>query len=359
MNLSVQTPDEWLAALHKPSLQEVAQFELAPDDWLVVCGGFEDRVVAILQNAISARRPFNVLLVHYEPFSKENRSPEILEIAQGSGLCVVELTYNRQAPEGFGMDLLRCLSGCRGRILVDVSAMSRLLIVQILVALGSQSSGFANCYVAYAEARDYPPSREEAVLQLKKSESDPSLSILFLSSGVFDVTVVPELASVAPSAAHTRLIAFPSLDAHQLTATLNEIQPSRLSLIEGMPPDPENKWRMEMISKVNQLDKIPNAQMLETSTLDYRETLDCLLKLYADHGERDRILVSPTGSKMQTVAVGIFRSLVKDIQIVYPTPGSYIEPDRYTLGVGLLYLLPLDEFLPPPQHTNVCREPSA
>jgi hypothetical protein len=38
MNLSVQTPDEWLAALAKPNLEMVSQFVLAPEDWLVICG---------------------------------------------------------------------------------------------------------------------------------------------------------------------------------------------------------------------------------------------------------------------------------------------------------------------------------
>jgi hypothetical protein len=47
---------------------------------------------------------------------------------------------------------------------------------------------------------------------------------------------------------------------------------------------------------------------------------------------------------MQTVAVGIFRALVKDVQIVYPTPESYLKPDRYTLGIGPLHLLPLAQF---------------
>jgi hypothetical protein len=344
MNLSVQTPDERLAALAKPSVETVTQFALAPEDWLVICAGFEDRVLAVLQNAVSSQAPFNVLLVRYEPVFQENKADAILEITRRAGIRVTELTYNRQEPAGFGNTLVEQLSACRGRIFVDVSAMSRLLIVQVLVALGARTDGFANCFVAYAEADDYPPTQFEAEAQLAKSESDPSLSILFLSSGVFDVTVVPELSSFAPAGTQTRLIAFPSLDAHQLTAPRNEIQPSRFSFIEGVPPNPQNKWRQQMISRVNQLDKVQDAERVQASTLDYRETLDSLLELYAKHGERERLLVSPTGSKMQTVAVGIFRSQVEDIQIVYPTPGSYLKPDRYTLGIGPLHLLPLAQF---------------
>jgi hypothetical protein len=344
MNLTVQTPNEWLAALAKPGFERITQYMMAPDDWLIICAGFEDRALAVLQNAVSIQRPFNVLLVHYEPHFQENKSDIIRKIIQDAGVNVSEVTYDRQEPAGVGSAMLEKLSVCRGRIFVDVSAMSRLLIVQVLVALGTRPAGFANCFVAYAEARDYSPNQGEAEAELTKSESDPCLSILFLSSGVFDVTVVPELSSFAPTGTQTRLVAFPSLDAHHLTSLRNEIQPSRFSFIEGVPPSPQNKWRQQVISSINKLDKIPDAERFQTSTLDYRETLDCLLKVYADHGERERLLVSPTGSKMQTVAVGIFRALIEDVQIVYPTPVSYLKPDAYTFGIGPLHLLPLAQF---------------
>jgi hypothetical protein len=81
---------------------------------------------------------------------------------------------------------------------------------------------------------------------------------------------------------------------------------------------------------------------LATSTLDYRETLDYLLRLYGTHSERERLLISPTGSKMQTIAVGIFRAFMDDVQIVYPTPKEFRSP--YTEGIGQIYLLALDEF---------------
>jgi hypothetical protein len=344
MNLTVQTPDEWLADLPKPSFETVTQYVMAPKDWLIVCAGFEDRALAVLENAVLMRRPFNVLLIHYEPYFQENKSDMIRKIIENVGINVSEVTYNRQEPAGFGTTLLEKLSVCQGHIFVDISAMSRLLIVQVLVSLGTRPVGFADCFVTYAEAMDYPPTQAEAEAELAKSESDPCLSILFLSSGVFEVTIVPELSSYAPAGTQTRLVSFPSLDAHHLTALRNEIQPSRFSFIEGVPPSPQNKWRQHVISQVNQLDKIQDAELFQTSTLDYRETLDRLLKLYAEHGERERLLVSPTGSKSQTVAVGIFRALVEDVQIVYPTPRGFLKPDGYTHGVGPLHLLSLTQF---------------
>jgi hypothetical protein len=207
--------------------------------------------------------------------------------------------------------------------------------------------GFFNCSVAFAEAQEYLPTRAEAEVELAKSESDPTFSVLFLSSGVFEITVLPELASFAPAAAQTRLICFPSIDAHHLIALRAEIQPSRLTFIQGVPPQPHNQWRLKLVSAVNRLDQVREAEVFETSTLDYLETLDCLLELYAAHSVSERLLIAPTGSKMQTVAVGIFRSFIEDVQIVYPTPRGYCSPDNYTRGIGQMHLLSLEPYCKP------------
>lgn len=342
MNPIVQTPDEILSVMPKPQLETVDRFPLSPEDWLVVCGGFEDRAAAILKSATASNTPFNVVLVLYEPFVAQNRADDIRKICRDAGIRVVELSYNREEPAGFGNTLVKTLPVSGGRVFIDISGMSRLLIVQALVALVASPRKFSNCFVAYAEAQDYPPTQEEANAILAKSDSDPSFSIYFLSSGVFDVTLVPELSSYAPAAVQTRLVAFPSLDAHQLTALRAELQPSRFSFIEGIPPAPHNEWRSKAIAAANCLDQIQNAETYQASTLYYQETLARLLQLYAEHGVHERLLISPTGSKMQAVAVGILRAFVEDIQIVYPTPRDFLKPERYTHGVGEMHLLALE-----------------
>lgn len=51
--------------------------------------------------------------------------------------------------------------------------------------------------------------------------------------------------------------------------------------------------------------------------------------------------MAPTGSKMQAVAVALFRAALYDVQVVYPTPQIFTEPDRYTVGARRLYELDL------------------
>ena len=113
-----------------------------------------------------------------------------------------------------------------------------------------------------------------------------------------------------------------------------------------MPPSPQNQWRQKLIAEINGLNEIQNAERLTASTLNYNDTLMCLLDIYSRHSGLDRLLISPTGSKMQTVAVAIFRTFVRDVQIVYPTPRGFLRPDGYTLGVGPLYMISLTSFSP-------------
>lgn len=344
MKIAVQTPDEKLLLMRKPALELLGRLELSSEDWLVVCGGFEDRALSIIESVSSGGPNVNVLLINYLPVVAQNKADAIRTICLGKDIRVSEVTYDRQEPAGFGDVFVERLGSSQGHIFIDISGMSRLLIVQILVSLIRRPQRFNNCSIVYTEAASYPPSEHEAMEQLGKSEADPSYSIYFLSSGVYEVTLIPELSSCAPAGGQTRLVAFPSLDSHQLTALRAELQPSRISLIEGVPPGAHNLWRKKAIAAVNRLDDLQIPERCPVSTLNYEETLECLLKIYSEHGVYERLLISPTGSKMQAVAVGLFRSLIEDAQIVYPTPRDFLKPQTYTEGVGQKHILSLEPF---------------
>jgi hypothetical protein len=339
------TPDEILAALPKPSAETVTALPLRAGDTLVLCAGFEDRALAALGLALRDGREFHVIVINYAPFMGGNRHGRVMDlIASRRDVKVVTVCYDRENPNGFGAVLVDASKGARGRFYLDISGMSRLLIVQAVVALAARPGGLNFVSVIYTEAADYPPSRAEAEKVLAHSTSDPTFSALFLSSGVFEITIVPELSSVSPAPTQSRLVVFPCFDVHHLTALRAELQPSRITFIEGKPPRPEFQWRPAIIAALNHLQAIPEAERLQTSTLHYQETLDVLLELYRRHGLRERLLLAPTGSKMQTVAVGIFRAFVCDTQIVYSTPRGFVSPDNYTHGVGTTCQVCLDGF---------------
>ena len=346
MGERVRKPVEEILAEDKPILQSVESVEVEVDDIFIGCAGFEDRAAEVILKRLSSsvRR---AVVVDYRPVILSNRLEEMTSHCQERGIPHQVLRYNRQDPAGFGEVLATACRGCTGRILMDISGMSRLLIVQSLVALADVRELSSKVTVLYCEAAEYPPSRT-AVESVDLNESPNGFQVnptVMLSSGVFDVIAVPELSSVALGGQPIRLIAFPSFNTDQLIALISEIQSSAVTLVHGLPPRDSNAWRTSAIRRINRVDDLQLEQELYCNTLNYLDTLTRLLELYAEFGGFQRLIVSPTGSKMQSVAVGLFRALVRDVQIVYPTPREFVLPKEYTRGVKQLFSLCLGDLL--------------
>ena len=338
--------DRKLYSLEKPPLAPINNVGLSKGDILILCAGFEDRVMTALDSAIDLEGiNFSLVLIEYLPHVDENKTNEIMKKCSECGISVDRLLYDRENPPSIRNKLLDILHQVECRIFVDISGMSRLLIVQILNVLGNPPFNFSRSTILYSMAQEYPPSENEVDAAIKKMEKSSLHSAMFLSSDVFELAVVPELSSVSSEGQPIRVVAFPSFNPNQLAALQSEIQASSFTLIHGIPPLKENAWRFHKINILNRIEDISNRDDHKVSTLEYNETLELLLDIYDEYGVLERIIIAPTGSKMQTVAVGIFRAFMEDIQIVYPTPRIFPNPKEYTKGVGQLYQLQLDSFL--------------
>jgi hypothetical protein len=71
---------------------------------------------------------------------------------------------------------------------------------------------------------------------------------------------------------------------------------------------------------------------MSASTLDYREAVIMLEQLYWNLAVDHRILLAPTGSKMQTISCFLFAALHPDVHIEYPTPNGFLN--LYSEGIG-------------------------
>lgn len=343
----VERVDERLRLIKKPQLEQLNNIYISNNDLIILVAGFEDRALGVLDRINSSGcSGFKAIIINYKPFLNENKIQEIHKLCGELNAEIIDFTYNRDDPADAGEELVDVINehNIKGQIFLDVSAMSRLFIVQILVAIGKSERGFSNVRVLYSEAVKYPPTKKEVEVEIKKHENDTIYRTMFLSSGVSDVTIVPELSSIAMQGQPVRLIAFPSFNPDQLSSLRGEMQPSYFSFIHGIPPLPENSWRLEAIKSLNHIGKILNREDKETSTLYYQETLDCLLEIYNSYSDIERIIIAPTGSKMQTVAVGIFRTFMNDVQVVYPTPRRFPSPHKYTRGTKDIYSLLLNAF---------------
>ena len=325
--------DEHLSRLEWPCPTPIDRLFLGPRDCLVVAAGFEERAIAALSSARNVSKNFHVCLVRYRPPVEENRESQLLELCQEMHASVETIEYDREEPSGVGASVVFCTTKFE-EIFIDVSGMSRLLIVQLIVGIMEERKRFN---ILYTKALTYPPEEHEFLERVSSSESRPA----FITSGIFEIVSTPELSSVSMMGGPIRLVSFPSFDSSQLSNLVQEIQPTHNNVVHGVPPSPLLAWRRLAIEELNK-STIASLQRVEehcVSTFYYRETVELILALYDKYSVFDRFVIAPTGSKMQAVAVGILRGALKDLQIVYPTPLEFIEPSRYTEGVERTFRL--------------------
>jgi hypothetical protein len=333
--------DEELLRLRKPGLIPFSTADLNKDTLFVFCAGFEDRSIEVARRVVDdGHRGFHALVVEYLPAVKQNRLADLIGLLEAADARLDTVVYDREDPAGMGDVIGERVALHQGPTVVDVSGMSRLLIVQVISAL----CGFDRLdpvVLVYAEAQEYPPTPEEFEKEIARQ---PPTDVTFLSSGVFELTLVPELSSVVLQQRPLHVVLFPSFNARQTVTMCTELQATRWTIVHGDPPLPENAWRKDAIARLNRIGLLNSAEEVETSTLDYRETLDLLLRVYDATAVDHRLAVAPTGSKMQAVAIGLFRGFMTDVQIVYPTPSEFPEPEHYTRGVRSIYALSLAAF---------------
>lgn len=337
--------DRTLLAANWPELRLADRIQFQQGDVLLVCGGFEDRVMTVLNIAANSNvSDITVLDFEYAPAVESNHFPEIKKLCNKADWNHIRIEYDRCNPSGIANRVFENLPTNVKRLYIDISGMSRLLIVQLIVGLMELDATFPAISILYTEAISYPPSKSEADAKLKSHANDSAAILSFISTGVYDLAIVPELSSVNINRAPVRLIAFPSFNPAQLLSAKSIVQPAKTTFIHGVPPNDDLQWRTDAIRTLNQITDEVESQNIEISTLDYSACLKYLLSLYDEWAEFYNLVVSPTGSKMQTVAVGIFRSFVSDVQIVYPTPLRFTSPTAHTHGAKQVYVLDLDDF---------------
>lgn len=328
-----------------PLLEPAADVVLNGGDVLIHAPGFEDRTLAIC-DVLKPRRGSAAILLDYRPSNSNNRLDEVRHGLTKIGVPAEDhtlLIYNRFEPGDFEERLedgIRKL--CTGRVVVDISTMSKLAIILVLLVLRKIGVPVS---VLYAEAEVYGPSEKEfKKARESKQVHRPSLQIL---SGIHGVVRVNSLASVAMQGQPTAALSFMSFNDALTQALLNTVYPTRLFLINGKPPI--HSWREEAMAWIhdyvrgewsddNPLETSGSGLPLRTaSTLDYRETVVLLLELYWELSMNHRILLAPAGSKLQAVGSCIVKALHPDVHIEYPSAEGFLKV--YSKGIGKRWYL--------------------
>jgi hypothetical protein len=232
-------------------------------------------------------------------------------------------------------------------VTVDISVMSKLMIM-ILIWHLREFKGVVR--IVYTEPVSYTPSQEE----YEKQKDDYGKPITLPSYGVHEVVRTPQLSSVVMQRGPALVVTFASFNEQLIRALLSTISPTRLLLINGRPP--HLLWREKATQEIhseiireyaddNPRDPSTGLIRRSASTLHYGETFDILGQIYRENCYLYRMVVAPTGSKMQALGCALFKICCPDVHIEYPTPESYFISGYSSNEARSLYEVVFDSFV--------------
>lgn len=301
---------------------------------LIVSEGFEKRSLTFLSECKCSFQ--KIVICKYAP-PKDSKFDILYKSA--SEKCspneIYQESYNRFEPFDFECNMENQLATMHSfeEIVVDISVMSKYMIMQII---GLLKSFQGDLRIIYTEPMSYAPQCEVTEKGQHVTE-EQSYAAQLPSSGVQNIVRTPLLSSIIMQRSPTLLVSFLSFNEQLIRALLSEYNPARLLLINGIPTHcswrekSTNNIHKSVIKEYHQDNPLDENGLLarKSNTLHYHETLDLLAEIYKEYCEDYRIVLSPTGSKMQALACALIKNCCEDIHIEYPTPESYYV-DGYT-----------------------------
>jgi hypothetical protein len=292
----------------------------------ILSEGFENRSLSFIFSC--NKESFEkIIICKYLPHkkSKYNELNTFLE-KNYNYITKKEYYFDRYNPFVFEMDIQKEFenSYTYEEIIIDISVMSKYMIMQIICCLYGYKGIIR---IIYTEPKAYAPTEEE----FRTYNMDQSNAATLPSYGVHDVIRTPLLISTIMQKSPILLVSFLSFNEQLIRALLSECNPTHLYLINGVPP--YLGWREKALVDIHEniicdysIDNPKDDKGLlirKSSTLNYQETIALLAEIYREHCIKNKIILAPTGSKMQTIGCALMKLCCPDIHIEYPIPESY------------------------------------
>ena len=289
---------------------------------LIIAEGFEKRALSWIQQQPPQVLFSQSIICKYEPEQRGQFDEVYAEVKSRSSDDPIVLPYNRFDPTQFE----HCFEGFGdyssfSEILIDISVMSKLLIMIIIHVLRNYSGRIV---IVYTEPKTWSPSEAEYKEYVRKNTE--GYSCVGLSSvGVYDIVKTPGLSSIVMQDSQPKLITFTSSNEHLLVAILNEVAPASTLLINAK--NEREPWRATAALEIHQkvIDSFGIKDRVECyDLLDYKRVFTQLVQEYTQNCYTNRIILAPTGGKIHTLACALLKACCSDIHIEYPTPESYV-----------------------------------
>jgi len=293
---------------------------------LLISDGFEERSLHWVSNLPKKNLFEKVVLFKSFP-ERESKIEELVCFLNGLTKDLLISRFDRDHIEESEQEIyqtLRTELSTFENIYIDISVMSRMLIIILVYLLRDLE---INLHIIYSEPMDYAPNEKDFEEHFEKQR----VASITPTIGVKNVIRTPMLSSSIMQEAPCLLVGFTSFNEQLMRALLSSLSPSQLLLINSIPP--HLKWRAKATFRVHQdivneysADNCVAKDGLLTrraSTLNYKETFEHLSIIYKEYCFNRRIIVSPTGSKMQALACALFKICCRDVHIEYSCPESY------------------------------------
>jgi hypothetical protein len=212
------------------------------------------------------------------------------------------------------------------RIGFDITVGTSRLLLEGLHSLLHTS---ADVTLYYAEADEYRPTFSEyrsVALQAPYRQGTPPE---FLSLGVDKVELLRSIPGRNVDARPAYLVVFPSFTPTRIGAVLDELSPSGVHWLFGVPHMVKNRWRMDAQREYHESLMDPAHRHCYVSTFDYRETLEVLEAVYRTRKNEYALFVCSLGSKMQKVGQVLFHILRPEVGAVVSIPRTW-DPKLYS-----------------------------
>lgn len=310
-------------------------------DLLIVCAGYEDRAHAVLERLPRSSRP-QTILIHYVKGPEEDNDAydKMKKTFRERSIVPVEIEYDFRKSKEFADQFALTLKGVNtdveSRIWVDVSGLTTYGICIVLEACRRLCS-FRPVRILYVEAKSYYPTELEYIKYAKSKDKETLSLPSSLTAETSDVLILDEFSGYFLKSDPTCLILFAGYQKHRSVAVIEAVNPSKVVIVYGAPPDKGNRWRIDMSRDVHEAlvtERIRAEE--EVSTLDVEPTLELIEKYYDMLCDDHNICICSNCSKMQTVAVFLAWERNRDVQLAFPLPMHYL-PRRSSKGSGRLY----------------------
>jgi len=222
------------------------------------------------------------------------------------------------------------------RVLFDCTSCPSLILSQTLSVLLAYSCDLT---IVYSEANEYFPTRDEWERENGKHYGN---RVEGPFTGVRFVAKPPILQGDDTGEHPVLLVLFPTFNTERTDGVLGELDPAERIWLFGEPHNvARNSYRIEMEKSYAAPIMCPGDAWSLLTTFDYRTTLAALGGIYASYRPDFRIVIMPHGSKTQTLAVSLFRS-IHDISLVFAMPREY-DPDKYSKGCTHVWTIPFGD----------------